>query len=53
MRPIDIDAIHIAQAGWPIVAQTPPMVNSTPGGTPLVTQNASFHVRPRRSAPLG
>jgi hypothetical protein len=53
MRPIDIDAIQIAHAGCPMVAHTPPIVNSTPAGTPLVTQNASFHVSPRCSAPCG
>jgi hypothetical protein len=44
-----IAAIQIAHAGWPIVAHTPPIVNSTPAGTPLVTQKASFQVRPRCS----
>ncbi|EDS88100.1 hypothetical protein BURPSS13_C0170 [Burkholderia pseudomallei S13] len=44
-----IAAIHTAHAGWPTVAHTPPIVNSTPAGTPLVTQNASFQLRPRCS----
>ncbi|MNT20171.1 hypothetical protein D3C72_1554710 [compost metagenome] len=42
--------IQITHAGLPMVADTPPMVKSTPAGTPLVTQKASFQVSVRCSS---
>src|SRR5580658_703425 len=54
MKPMAIEAIQITQDSLPTVAATPPMENSTSGGTPLATQNAPVQSMPRsRPALLG
>jgi hypothetical protein len=50
MKPMKIEAIQITQLGWPITVAIPPMVNSTPAGTPLEAQKASFQSSWRRSS---
>src|ERR1700735_5664650 len=54
MNPMEIEAIQMTHESFPTVAATPPMENSTSGGTPLATQKAPVQSIPRSSpAPLG
>src|SRR5579871_1489356 len=49
MNPIAMEAIQMTHESLPTVAATPPMPNSTSGGTPLATQKAPVQSMPRSS----